>query len=64
MLLWRPKGYRNVFAIEAANAIQVTETLMAAWGKTPDDVIVEDHPQMRKSVLFKAGLTASDLVAE
>lgn len=65
-ILWRPKGFKNVFVIEAANAIQATESTLKAWGYDLDNlpVTVEDHPQMLKAVLAKSGLALSDLVKE
>ena len=65
-ILWRPKGYKNVFAIEAANAIQATESTLKAWGYDLANlpVTVEDHPQMLKAVLAKSGLALTDLVEE
>jgi hypothetical protein len=58
----RPKGFLNVFIVQAANAIHASPEMMNAYGLKASGIIDFDHPQTLKSLLFKSGTDLSDLV--
>jgi hypothetical protein len=64
LILWRPKGYQNVFIIANGGqwAIHASTALIKAWGLNVNAIVDDDNPQTLKSVLAKANLTSADLV--
>lgn len=62
-ILWRPKGFQNIFIITPAGSVLHASAALLAAMKIPTTNIVEDdHKQTLVSMLAQAGLTASDLV--
>lgn len=61
-LAMRPKGYQNVFLVQAANAIHASPEMMAAWDIDVADIVDFDHTLTLKGLLAKSMLSPADLV--
>lgn len=63
-ILWRPRGYKNVFITNGVESQAASSAMIAAQGLDPGRVTVDDHKPTLKSVLAHAGLDLDDLTLE
>lgn len=63
-ILWRPKGYKNVFITNGVQSQAASQLMIAAQGLNGAPVTVDDHKSTLKSVLAHAGLDLDDLTPE
>ena len=61
--LFRLTGYTNQFLMTPSGPIHASGVLSGRWiAEGFDQVLVDNHPQFRKSTLVRCGLTDADLV--
>ncbi len=63
-ILWRPKGYKNVFITNGVSSQAASAAMISAQGLAGAAVTVDDHRPTLKSVLAHAGLDLDDLTLE
>lgn len=62
-VLIRIKGYWNVWLVGVGPALHVTPELYAHYQRLGvAELVVADHPQLRKSLFLQSGMAADDLV--
>ena len=64
LILWRPRGYKNVFITDGTTSQAASSDMIAAVGLTGKPVKVDPHRETLKSVLHHAGLDLDDLTVE